>query len=36
MILLKAKKIGISRMYFNNVTYTKNIELNTDWVHQND
>ena len=34
--LMISKKIGISRMYFNNITYTKNIELDTDWVHQND
>jgi len=33
---LISKSIGISRMYFNNIMYTKNIELDTDWVHQND
>jgi hypothetical protein len=33
---LISKNIGISRMYFNNIMYTKNIELDTDWVHQND
>ena len=33
---LISKHIGISRVYFNNIMYTKNIELDTDWVHQND
>ena len=33
---LISKNIGISRVYFNNIMYTKNIELDTDWVHQND
>ena len=33
---LISKNIGISRTYFNNIMYTKNIELDTDWVHQND
>ena len=33
---LISKNIGISRMYFNNIMHTKNIEFDTDWVHQND
>ena len=33
---LISKNIGISRMYFNNIMHTKNIEFDTDWEHQND
>jgi len=31
-----SKKIGISKLYFNNLIYQSNIDFNIDWVHQND
>mgnify|MGYP001231896579 FL=1 len=31
-----SEKIGISKLYFNNLIYQSNIDFNIDWVHQND
>ena len=31
-----SKKIGISKIYFNNIIYQMKDNFNTDWVHQND
>ena len=31
-----SKKIGISKMYFSNITHQMKDTFNTDWVHQND
>ena len=31
-----SRKIGISKIYFNNIIYQLKDNFNTDWVHQND
>ena len=31
-----SKKIGVSKMYFSNIVYQSNLNLNTDWIHKDE
>ena len=31
-----SKKIGISKMYYNNIVYQYKNNFNTDWIHKDD